>query len=173
MAPNNRPPNVPGGPGAAPVGSATSRRVLLVDDQPFFLAMAQNLLRPGGYKVQTASNGREALQVARTTRPDVILLDVEMPGMDGFETCRRLKADPATAEIPIVMLTASTDRKLTQKAFQAGAAAALLKSMGEARLLGVVQMVLTTKQVRPAGPQSSADPAPADPASVGTRAPGE
>ena len=93
--------------------------------------------------------------------------------MDGFETCRRLTADPATAGIPVVILTATKDRHVTQKAFQAGAAAVVLKSMSESRLLGVLHVILTTKQVRPAGPQSSADPAPADPASLGTRGPGE
>ncbi len=133
---------------------AIARRVLLVDDQSFFLNMGQNLLRPRGYAVQTASNGREALQAAKSARPDAILLDVETPEMDGFETCRRLKADPATANIPVVMLTASKDPQLMQKAFEAGAAAAILKSMSTERLLNMLQVVFST-QPAPAEPTGS------------------
>jgi putative two-component system response regulator len=130
-----------------------------VDDQPYFLTLGQNLLRPRGYAVQTASSGREALQAAQAApRPEVILLDVAMPGMDGFETCRRLKADPATANIPVVILTASTDHQVMQKAFAAGAAAAILKSMSTERLLNMLQLVFSTQQ-QAAGPQAPAGPA--------------
>ena len=121
-----------------------ARRVLLVDDQPFFLVMGQAILRGGGYEVQTAPSGREALRVARATRPDAILLDVEMPGLNGFETCRRLKADPVTAAIPVAMLTATLDPQLNEKAFQSGAEATILKGVSAARLLNMLQVVLTT-----------------------------
>ena len=138
-------------PNAAPSKPpATARRVLLVDDQAFFLNLGQNLLRPRGYAVQTASSGREALQTAKSARPEVILLDVEMPEMDGFETCRRLKADPATANIPVVMLTASRNPQLMQKAFEVEAAAAILKSMSTERLLNMLQVVFSTQQAHPA-----------------------
>lgn len=129
-------------PGQA--SASPARRVLLVDDQPFFLAMGQNIVRAGGYAVQTAASGAEALELARTAPPDLILLDVEMPGMDGFQTLGRLKANPATAAIPVAMLTATLDPKLNQKAFQAGAEATILKSMSGARLLNMLQVVLTT-----------------------------
>ena len=121
-----------------------ARRVLVVDDQPFFLTLSSHILRPAGYAVQTAASGAEALEAVRTSPPDLILLDVEMPGMDGFQTLGRLKANPATAAIPVAMLTATSDPKLTQKAFQAGAEATLLKSMNSARLLNMLQVVLTT-----------------------------
>lgn len=148
-------------PSAAPANRpAAARRVLLVDDQPFFLDLGQNMLRPRGFAVQTACNGREALQAAQATpRPEVILLDVEMPGMDGFETCRRLKADPSTANIPVVILTGSTNPQVMHKAFEAGAAAAILKSMSTERLLNMLQLVLSTQQVQAAGLEAPAEPA--------------
>ena len=129
-------------------GPALSRRLLLVDDQPFFLAMGQTVLRAGGYEVRTAASGPEALRAARAAPPDAILLDDEMPGMDGYETCRRLKADPATAGIPVAMLTASVDPQLNRKAFQVGADVTILKAVSTARLLNMLQVVLTTARGR-------------------------
>ena len=134
--------------GSGSESQAPSRRILLVDDQPFFLTLGQHILRGGGYEVLTAPSGPEALKVARATPPDAILLDVEMPGMNGFDTCRRLKADPATATIPVAMLTATLDSQLNQKAFQVGAEATILKAVSAARLLNMVQVVLTTARGR-------------------------
>ncbi len=146
-------------PGTRPTSgqaAAPDRRVLLVDDQPFFLAMGQNILRGGGYTVQTAAGGAEALETVRKNPPDLILLDVEMPGMDGFQTLRRLKGNPATQAIPVAMLTATLDPKLNQKAFQAGAEATILKSMSAQRLLNMVQVILTT--ARATEPAAGQDP---------------
>ena len=125
-----------------------------MDDQPFFLIMGHNILRGGGYAVQTAPSGAEALKVARATLPDAILLDVEMPGMDGFETCRRLKTDPLTGAIPVAMLTATLDPQLTQKAFKVGAEATILKSVSAARLLNMLQVVLSTARGRRTAPRA-------------------
>lgn len=144
MEPNQASGAAEGRPRAAEGEGHPARRVLLVDDQPFFLVMGQAILRGGGYEVQTAPSGREALRVARATRLDAILLDVEMPGLNGFETCRRLKADPVTAAIPVAMLTATLDPQLNEKAFQAGAEATILKGVSAARLLNMLQVVLTT-----------------------------
>ena len=138
----------------SPDSPASSRRLLLVDDQPFFLAMGQTMLRAGGYEVRTAASGSEALRVARATPPDAILLDVEMPEMNGFETCRRLKADPATAGIPVAMLTASVDPQLNRKAFQVGADVTILKAVSTARLLNMLQVVLTTARGRRTDPRA-------------------
>lgn len=154
---NHQIPGVPGDrPRTGQEGPGPSRRVLLVDDQPFFLNMARHILRPAGYEVQTAASGAEALDLARTTRFDLILLDVEMPGMDGFETLRRLKANAATTGIPVAMLTATLDPKLNQKAFQGGAEATILKSLSAARLLNMLQVILTTEKA--AEPATGSDP---------------
>jgi CheY-like chemotaxis protein len=127
----------------------------LVDDQPYFLAAGRQMLQGGGFAVQTAASGAEALELARTASPDLVLLDVQMPGMDGFTTCQRLKANPATAAIPVVMITATEDPTLTRKAFKAGADATISKSVGAERLLNMLQVTLATARaaVPPSGPQ--------------------
>ncbi len=94
--------------------------VLLVDDQPANLAVLMNL-RTYGYRLLTARDGATALARAVEQQPELILLDVMMPEMDGFEVCRRLKADPATADIPIIFMTALSDTTDKVKGFQAGA----------------------------------------------------
>ena len=123
---------------------ATSGRILVVDDKPSFLTLLRNILRGGGYEVHAAASGPEAMKIARTILPHVILLDTEMPGMDGFETCRRLKADPLTAAIPVAMLTDAQDAQLNQKAFTVGAEATIVKTMSAERLLNMAKVVLTT-----------------------------
>ena len=123
------------------------KSVLLIDDEPFFLVMGQDLLEEKGYHVITAQSGREGLEKARTMRPNAILLDVVMPEMDGFETCERLKADLLTQDIPIIMLTASEDAKLNQKAFQSGADFTLPKSSHADQLLHTLTLALATKRI--------------------------
>lgn len=81
-------------------------RVLVVDDDPDALALIQMMLRRRGYEVQTASGGAEALEMLAHDLPDLVVLDLMMPFMDGHEVCARLRADPRTASLPIVMLTA-------------------------------------------------------------------
>jgi DNA-binding response OmpR family regulator/anti-sigma regulatory factor (Ser/Thr protein kinase) len=82
-------------------------RVLCVDDTPTNLDLLDAILRAAGYEVLRAPSGGDGLRLARSERPDAILLDVMMPGLDGFAVCRLLKADPQTADIPVVLLTAS------------------------------------------------------------------
>jgi DNA-binding response OmpR family regulator len=87
-----------------------NRRILVVDDNPIERENLEDLLLPLGYVLAFASNGAQGLMKATEFDPDLILLDVMMPEMDGFEVCRRLRADPATAELPIILLTALNDR---------------------------------------------------------------
>jgi len=84
---------------------ANSDLVLIVDDVPDNLAVLHDALDESGYTVLIATNGEQALQRAAQARPDIVLLDAMMPGIDGFEVARRLKADAATAHIPIVFMT--------------------------------------------------------------------
>ncbi len=121
-----------------------SAKVLIVDDQPFFIAMARNILQAKGYTVLSAMSGEEGIQEARKARPDLIILDVEMPVLDGIATCARLKKDPNLKDIPVVILTATLDPKLNQRAFQAGAEATILKASSAERILNMVKVVLTT-----------------------------
>jgi two-component system, cell cycle response regulator len=95
--------------------------ILIVDDLPLGRETVATLISPLGYQLLFASNGAEALRLAQATPPDLILLDVMMPGMDGYEVCRRLRATPALAEVPVIMLTALDDRDSRLRGIEAGA----------------------------------------------------
>ncbi len=95
--------------------------VLIVDDEPSARDTLEALLYREGYDLAFASDGPEALEKAASLTPDVILLDVMMPGMDGFEVCRRLRADPLLAESPVIMVTALDDRDSRLRGIEAGA----------------------------------------------------
>jgi sigma-B regulation protein RsbU (phosphoserine phosphatase) len=109
--------------GSAPKGGdQPEEKILLVDDNPTNLQMLFQLLEKSvGCKLLVAKNGENALAIARKTRPDLILLDIMMPGIDGFEVCRRLKADPATRPIPVIFLSALDETADKVKGLQLGA----------------------------------------------------
>ena len=94
--------------------------ILIVDDNPQNLQMLANMLRERGYKSALARTGVEALDYVQKRSPDCILLDILMPGLDGFETCQRLKADPRTRDIPVLFLTSVTEMQEKLRAFAAG-----------------------------------------------------
>lgn len=81
--------------------------LLVVDDEPEINKLVARIFEKRGYRVLSAGDGSEALQLVSADRPDLILLDLNLPKLDGWEVCRRLKSDPATAKIPIIMLTAA------------------------------------------------------------------
>ncbi len=91
------------------IGTAKQELILIVDDNPTNIQVLSDLLKEYGFKVLVAKDGESCLHRLEKIRPDLILLDVLMPGIDGFETCRRLKASPATKEIPVIFMTALTD----------------------------------------------------------------
>jgi two-component system, OmpR family, alkaline phosphatase synthesis response regulator PhoP len=95
-------------------------RVLVVDDEEGIRVLCRVNLELGGYEVTEAADGVEALEVARAERPDLIFLDVMMPRMDGWETLHRLKEDPGTASIPVVLLTARTSEEDQMKGWGEG-----------------------------------------------------
>jgi len=96
-------------------------KVLLAEDEPDVQLIARLSLKRAGFTVVTANNGREAIEKVGEAQPDVILLDWMMPEMDGFDTCRHLKADPATQAIPIIFLTAKVQETEVSKAMAMGA----------------------------------------------------
>jgi adenylate cyclase len=101
--------------------SSERKLVLIVDDTPTNVAVVSGVLKDA-YRTKVATNGEKALAIATAAqKPDLILLDVMMPGVDGFEVCRRLKANPDTREIPIIFLTAKTDSVDEEKGFEVGA----------------------------------------------------
>jgi DNA-binding NarL/FixJ family response regulator len=105
---------------AEAVSGAPGDVVLIVDDTPDNLAVLHDALDESGYTVLVATSGEAALQRAAASRPDIVLLDAVMPGLDGFEVARRLKADEATAAIPIVFMTGLTETEHVISAFGAG-----------------------------------------------------
>ncbi len=86
-------------------------KVLIVDDQDTFLRINAKILQLDGHQVWTAHNGREALEIARREQPDIVLLDLMMPGMDGYEVSRQIKADPQTAQATVVIVSALPAQK--------------------------------------------------------------
>lgn len=99
---------------------AASWRVLVVDDTPANLAVLKETLTPEGYKLAFANTGEKALEIAPQIKPDLILLDVMMPGIDGYETCTRLKADEKTKDIPIIFITAKKETEDIVHGFKVG-----------------------------------------------------
>lgn len=122
-----------------------SARVLVVDDILPNVKLLEAKLASEYYDVITATSGQEALDKAATQSPDIILLDIMMPGMDGFEVCRRIKADPATAHIPVVMVTALTDAEDRIRGLEAGADDFLSKPLNDVALMARVRSLVRLK----------------------------
>ncbi len=121
-------------------------RILVVDDVMENIQVAGAILKEKGYQLNIARNGRQALQVMEKTIPDLILLDIVMPEMDGFECCAQLKANPATRDIPIIFLTANTDTKDLLRAFELGAVDYVLKPFNAPELLSRIHTHLALRQ---------------------------
>ncbi len=123
--------------------------ILAVDDDPTNLLLLSKILSKAGYRVAQANNGAECLDYVGTTIPDLILLDIRMPEMDGFEVCQRLKADDDTAGIPVMFLTAEgrSDENVTA-GFGAGACDYITKPFGRADVLARIQLVLKQREVQ-------------------------
>jgi two-component system cell cycle response regulator len=122
-----------------------SARILIVDDTPLNVKLLTAKLAHDYYVISTAENGVQALEKVAQEKPDLILLDVMMPEMDGFETCRRLKADPATAFIPIVIITALSDVADRVRGLAAGADDFLAKPINDLALMARIRSLLRSK----------------------------
>ena len=89
--------------------SGPSGHVLIVDDTPENIQVLGSLLRESDYNINVATSGKQALDALERVHPDLVLLDIMMPDMDGYEVCRRMKENPKTADIPVIFLTAKTE----------------------------------------------------------------
>ncbi len=119
-----------------------SKRLLLVDDEPNLLIAVAAVLRGEGFEVATARNGREALAKVAQSAPDLVVSDVRMPGMDGYELAIRLRSTPSYALIPIVFLSAKDETEDRVEGFRAGVDVYLTKPFEPSELIAVVQSIL-------------------------------
>jgi DNA-binding NarL/FixJ family response regulator len=116
--------------------------ILIVDDTPGNLALLSDTLSEADYRVLVATDGQSALEQIQYVKPDIILLDVMMPGIDGFETCRRLKADPATETIPVLFMTGLNELDDLLRGFREGALDYIVKPIRPAEVLARIEVHL-------------------------------
>ena len=117
------------------------KKILAVDDERHIVRLVEANLQRAGYQVVTAYDGREALEKVKAEEPDLIVLDVMMPYMDGFEVLKNLKADPVTAEIPVIMLTAKAQDADVFRGWQSGVDCYLTKPFNPMELLTFVKRI--------------------------------
>ena len=122
--------------------------ILIVDDTKANLQLLSGILSAADYKVRPASDGELALRSVKAKLPDLILLDIMMPGMDGFEVCRQLKADEKTCSIPVIFISVLEDERSKTKGFQAGAVDYINKPFYEEEVLARVKTHLFINQLQ-------------------------
>jgi DNA-binding response OmpR family regulator len=116
-----------------------TKKILLVDDSSTILMMEKMILEKGRYHLLTAGDGAEAVDKARSERPDLILMDLIMPKVDGFEACRRLREDAATQDIPVIMVTTRGEAESIELAFGIGVDDYVTKPINSLELLAKVR----------------------------------
>ncbi|MDT7896536.1 MAG: hypothetical protein OXFUSZZB_000141 [Candidatus Fervidibacter sp.] len=122
------------------------KRVLVVDDERHIVRLVQVNLERQGYEVLTAYDGVECLEKTKAEKPDLIILDVMMPRMDGFEALQRLKSDPETNHIPVIMLTARAQDRDVLQGYQYGADLYLTKPFSPLELISLVKRVFESQE---------------------------
>jgi PleD family two-component response regulator len=134
--------------------SQTVSDILIVDDQLYSLQLLTTIFSAAGYQVREAVNGLQAIEAVQSTLPDLILLDIMMPNMNGYQVCERLKADPHTQMIPIIFVSALDDTESKVNAFAAGAIDYITKPFRKGEMLArarthlQIQTVIKTLQVQ-------------------------
>jgi DNA-binding response OmpR family regulator len=117
-------------------------RILIVDDDPVIVRLLQINFRLEGYEVRAAFRGEDALEAVRQQTPDVVVLDVMMPGVDGWEVCRRLKADPAMEHVPVIFVSARAQDEDRERGYALGVDEYVTKPFDPSHLVEVVRRVL-------------------------------
>jgi DNA-binding NarL/FixJ family response regulator len=137
--------------------SASKGTILIVDDAPDNLALLSDALDDAGYRVLVALDGHSALSRIQRRRPDLILLDALMPGLDGFDTCRQIKADAMSADIPVLFMTALTESEHVVKGFEAGAIDYVTKPIECNEVLARIASHLRTARILQSATSRKAD----------------
>ena len=125
-----------------------NQTILVVDDTATFANLFLAYFKPFGFKILAAQDGAEAIRLAREAQPEIILLDIMLPDMDGFEACRRLKADPLTRQIPVIFITALADIDSKVKGFEAGGVDYVTKPIEWKEILARVSTHLTLRELQ-------------------------
>ena len=115
------------------------KKILIVDDDENFVMMTKSRLEANNYEVITASNGIDAVKSATEWKPDLVILDLIMPAMEGFDVCKKLKSEEITQRIPIIVLTAATKKETHDKCLHSGALVVILKPFNPAELLALIK----------------------------------
>ena len=121
---------------------AMGKRILLVEDTATMIMLEKMLLAGEGFEITTAGNGVEGLKKIEASAPDLVLLDIMMPEMDGIEMCRQLKNNPETAEIPVIMVTTQGEPERVEQAFEAGCDDFVTKPIDKIELLEKIRSFL-------------------------------
>ena len=116
--------------------------VLIIDDSPTELHLFQNMLEKAGFETLVADSGEEGLKAARSAKPDCILMDVVMPGMNGFQATRKLTRDPTTSDIPVIMITTKDQETDKIWGMRQGAVEYLVKPVSEKQLIHMINAVM-------------------------------
>ena len=124
-------------------------KILLVEDVRAVAALMGARLASFGHNVSLAENGQVGFEKFRELQPDLVFMDIEMPVMNGFTVCERLKQDVALKHIPVVILTGTNDPKLNEKAFKAGAEITALKALSAERLVNMLRLALAKSRATP------------------------
>src|SRR5262249_35684975 len=140
MQPSSQPTQPPTVPAQA--------RILIADDNPQGVELLEAYLSDSDYDIRTAADGEETLRVVANWQPDLILLDIMMPKISGFEVCKRLRADPATRDIGIIMITALDDSSDVERAVEAGTNDFVTKPIEKSVLLLRVRSLLQSRQYK-------------------------
>ena len=130
-----------------PICDLSGAKVLLVDDTPENLRVLRQALEPEGYSILISTSGEIALRIAKSAQPDLILLDVRMPGIDGFETCRQLKQNEDTRDIPVIFVTAQSETQSLVEGFQVGGIDYIQKPFQNEEVLARVQTHLRVRRL--------------------------
>ena len=117
-------------------------RVLIIDDSPTELHLFQNMLEKAGFETLVADSGEEGIKAAQKARPDCILMDVVMPGMNGFQATRRLTKDPMTSSIPVIMITTKDQETDKIWGMRQGAVEYLVKPVADKELVAMINTVM-------------------------------
>ncbi len=128
---------------------ASRTLVLHIDDDPILRKVVEAFLTSRGFSAMSAEDGASGLEIAQRERPAVVLLDVMMPDLDGYEVARRLRASPGLERLAIIMLTSTNDPKLISQAFKAGADLTIHKPFDKHKLVRIIESALQLKGTRP------------------------